>query len=491
MWDPLASAAAMLPTKPALVEAEGPISSFSELWNAAVAVAAFLQRDVGLQKGEVVAVAAEGTREFVAAMYGTSLAGGVVAPINAAVRDRDLAMQLENCEPVAAFARGDLASSMAGAALLGDADHVRRVYRMEDLWSVANENGYRPEPVSIDPESDLALLPYSSGTSGLPKSVMLNHANLVAAWRQRVQVSGLSERSVVLSTRVFHAAFRLTVAAGATCVTQKSTDPERTLHLMALERATQVWLRPWYLRELVRGQEARRHQFPDLEFLQSSEDFLPPSLAGRARHLFKCPVLQAYNMTETAGSSNHTMMGRTSSRSVGPPVPDTEERIVDPESGREVRPGRPGELQIRGPQVMMGYWGDEELTAQALLPDGWLRTGDIARTDPRGDVVIVGRQKDMFKVRGIPVAPAQVEAVLLEHPGVKEAAVVGGSFATEGELATAFVVAREGEHPNKQEITTFIQARLAPHKWLRDIQFVAELPRNSRGKIVRELLAPS
>ncbi len=484
IWEALAQAAAKFPEKAALIEVGGPTSTFRDLWDQSKRVAAYLQSDAQLAKGDVVAVASEGTREFVSAMYGITLAGGVVAPLNPTLGERDLAMQMDDLKPVAAFARGPLASAIAAEGLLGDADQIRHVYRLEDLWSTVQDIAPQTEPVALDPDHDLALLPFSSGTSGLPKGVMLTHSNLVAAWRQRLSVTGISVDSVVFDSRVFHANIRTTIAAGATCVTQPWLDPQQTLNIIATQGVTHALVRPWYLGELVRLKRSSS-PFAALSVIESEGDVLFPGLALRARRRFGCPVVQAYHMTEATGSANHGIVGETPPSAVGSPVPDTEERIVDMDSDQEVRLGEIGELQIRGPQIMRGYLRADDLTRKALTPDGWLRTGDIARINRQREVVLVGREKDMFTVHGIPVAPAQVETVLLEHPAVREAAVVGVRLPDEGLVPKAFVVLQDGATAGADELMTFVQGRLAPHKWPRQVAFVTDLPKTANGKLLR------
>src|SRR5262249_30654292 len=205
-----------------------------------------------------------------------------------------------------------------------------------------------------------------------------------------------------------------------------------------------LMLRPTYLRVLARRALGSPRASSILRVIETGGEPLPPSTASLSERAFHCPVVQAYHLTETGGSANRVPLADVHADSVGYPVPDTEERIVIPGTDEDVVIGEVGEVLIRGPQVAIGYWNQPEATPATFDADGWMRTGDRARQDPRGQLVIVGRLKDMLKVGGLPVAPAEVEAVLLEHPAVADAVVVPMRSALYGEVPRAYVVLRQG-----------------------------------------------
>jgi long-chain acyl-CoA synthetase len=201
-----------------------------------------------------------------------------------------------------------------------------------------------------------------------------------------------------------------------------------------------------------------------------------------------CPVLQGYGLTETSPITNVNPLSRPKLDSVGPPVSDTTEKVVSTETGRELLPGEAGELLIQGPQVTQGYWNQPEATAEALTPDGWLRTGDICRFDEDGYVYVLDRKGDTINYKGYQVAPAELEAVLRQHPSVMDAAVIPKSDVVAGEIPKAFVVARPGQRPTTRDIIQFVEDRVAPQKRIREVEFVWEIPKTPTGEILRREL---
>jgi acyl-CoA synthetase (AMP-forming)/AMP-acid ligase II len=193
-------------------------------------------------------------------------------------------------------------------------------------------------------------------------------------------------------------------------------------------------------------------------------------------------------MTETSPLTNRNPIDAPKAGSVGPPVPDTLEKIVDMESGEELPIGEVGELLISGPQVMMGYWKNPDATAETIRPDGWLRSGDIARIDEDGYVYIVDRAKEMIKYKGYQVAPAELEGVVMEHPAVLDAAVIPKADFEAGEVPKAFVVLKDGQQASAEDIMSFVAERVAPYKKLRELEFVASIPKSASGKILRREL---
>jgi len=222
-----------------------------------------------------------------------------------------------------------------------------------------------------------------------------------------------------------------------------------------------------------------------VDFLSDFASPLPLEVAELGAQRFGTPVIQGYGMTETSPLTNATPLGMSKEGSVGPAVPDTLEKIVDLDTGEELPAGGVGELLISGPQVMQGYWKAPEATAETIRPDGWLRSGDIARFDEDGYVYIVDRVKEMIKYKGYQVAPAELEGVVMEHPAVLDAAVIPKRDFEAGEIPKAFVVLKDGQQASADELMGFVAERVAPYKKLRELEFVASIPKTLSGKILR------
>jgi long-chain acyl-CoA synthetase len=238
---------------------------------------------------------------------------------------------------------------------------------------------------------------------------------------------------------------------------------------------------------MVHGQGAGTADLSSLRVVVSGAAPLPDQVQRQASAKLGCPVIEAYGMTEASAVTNANPLTRPRRGTVGPPVADTLEKIVSLESGSELPTGEAGELLVRGPQVMLGYWNEPAATAEALTPDGWLRTGDIASADEDGYVTIHDRKKEMIKYKGYQVMPAELEAVLLEHPDVLDAAVIPMPDPVAGEVPKAFIVAR-GPGVDLQFVVEFVRERVAPYKRIRHIERLDAIPRALSGKILRRQL---
>jgi long-chain acyl-CoA synthetase len=212
---------------------------------------------------------------------------------------------------------------------------------------------------------------------------------------------------------------------------------------------------------------------------------LVPEVAERVKSIYGCIVSQGYGTTETSPTTNVNPRDRIKLESCGPPVCDTFEKIVELGTGRELPTGEVGELAVQGPQVMKGYWKRPQETKDCLSEDGWLLTGDIGRMDEDGYLYIVDRKKEMIKYKGYQVAPAELEAVLHEHPAVLDAAVIPKPHLESGEVPKAFVVLRDGYEATPEELIAFVAGKVAPYKKIREVEYVAEIPKTASGKILR------
>ena len=265
-------------------------------------------------------------------------------------------------------------------------------------------------------------------------------------------------------------------------------DLEEFLRVLQDQRITRALLVPPILLALAKHPLVASYDLSALELIGSGAAPLDAGLGRACAERLGCPVVQGYGLTETTTAVSSTAGAPLGPRpgSVGVLLPDTEARIVDPASGQELGTGEPGELWVRGPQVMRGYLNAELATAAVLDPDGWLRTGDLCRVDPDGYLFVVDRVKELIKYKGYQVAPAELEAVLSAHPHVADVAVVRSPDQEAGEIPKAFVVAKGPVDP--EALMAWVAERVAPHKRIRRVEFVDEIPKGPYGKVLRRVL---
>lgn len=487
----LAPSAQRFRDKVAFISVEGQEHTFGRTWEACLRLGRLLQ-DRGLEKGDRVAIFSANAPEYFVAFYGTLLAGGVVTTLNPLYKEREVLHQMEDCQATAIFAMRALLPMVH--AVREHLPQLQHVFAIEDVWTLSEEAPPEPRPVPLSPQEDLAALPYSSGTTGLPKGVMLSHSNLAANVRQTLATGLVDSYSVLLDFLPFYHIYGMTVlmacgfAIGASQVVMPRFDPALCLDLIQRYRVTNLFAVPPALLALGNFPEIDRYDRSSLLFVLSGAAPLPPEVGQQAARALQCTVLQGYGMTETSPVTNVNPLHRVKLASVGPPVADTEEKVVSLDDGCELGPGEVGELLIRGPQIMRGYWQRPQDTAEALPGDGSIRTGDIAQADEEGYVYILDRKKEMIKYKGYQVAPAELEAVLLEHPAVMDAAVISKRDPESGEVPKAFVLRRPGQEVSVQDLMRFVEERVAPYKKVREIEFVDAIPKTPSGKILRREL---
>lgn len=476
------------PNRPALVW--GPteqVITYGQLWDTSGRVARALQ-ELGLEKGDRVVFLSPTCPQVPVAFYGVLRAGGVAVPLSPLSRLPEVQRCLLDTGAQMVLASKEWVSQLREA---GVASSPRYVLSLDELEE-ASEPWQQPEPVALDPEHDLACILYSSGTTGLPKGAALTHRNVVADLMAGRAVGFITERSrYVHFLPLCHCAGLLAllnagVCLGACQVLVPRFDAPEVLRLMEAHRVRELFAVPPALRELVEAAE-RAVAYRGLRFLNTAALPLDAELARRAEEVFGCPATEHIGMTETAGPMNIAVPPMKVKRgSVGPPVPGLDQRVVDPETGRDLEAGEVGELLVRGPMVTVGYWNNPQANQEAFA-DGWFRTGDLVRFDEDGYLWWVDRRKEMIKYKGYSIAPAELEEVLRQHPAVREACVVPRPDPELGEVPKAFVVRRAPVSP--EELLRFVEERVAPYKRVREVEFVGELPKSAVGKILRRVLA--
>ncbi len=465
----------------------------------------------GLRPGEVVAIFLANSWEFCAAYHAATLAGAVPTLLNPAYREREVRYQLENSGAVFLITDG---ANIEGVDLSG-LKNLRRVFCARRQGSGAEPFGdlLRPAsatlPTPAQPSQEaIAALPFSSGTTGLPKGVMLSHRNLVANVYQFLgpRASALNGNDNILCFLPLYHIYGLNVmlnpsmVLGATLVLMPRFNAEGVTALLVEESITMMPLVPPAMDGLCLAAEAG--QFPKdhkVHWVKSGAAPLAPDLPRRFTALTGILVCQGYGMTEASPVTHVGYLEPELYRpdSIGQPLAQTECRVmgqsevnVSANDAAEVPTGEPGELVMRGPQIMLGYWNEPAATAAALR-DGWYWSGDIVTRDAEGFYRVVDRRKEMIKYKGFPVAPAEVEAVLLEHPAVRECGVIGRPDAAAGEIPVAFIALRDGFVTSKKmqdELCGFVAERLTGYKQPREVHFVEAVPKTASGKILRREL---
>jgi len=504
------------PDKTALVDAScGRRLTYAEYGDAVESIARGLI-SAGIQPGDVVAIFLPNSWEFCTSFHAVQLAGAIPTLLNPSYREREVRYQVENSGAVMLISDG---ANLQGINLDG-LPSLRRVYstRQHASGTEPFTNLLKPTtavfPKPDQPsESALAVLPYSSGTTGLPKGVMLSHSNLVSNVYQIIapNTAHLTGDDNVLCCLPLYHIYGLNVILnpalilGAKLVLVPRFHVQQLTQLLTEEGITMMPLVPPAINALCQAAEAG--QFPrdhNVHWVKSGAAPLAPDLARRFTALTRIPICQGYGMTEASPVTHIGFLEPALYRpdSIGHPVAETDCRVLSPsdifptdtpDQLTEVPSGMPGELVMRGPQIMLGYWKEPQATA-AVLRDGWYWSGDIVTRDREGFYRVVDRRKEMIKYKGFAIAPAEIEAVLLEHPAVKECGVVGRRDESAGEIPVAFVALRDGFTDGQKlsdELCAFVADRLTHYKQPREIRFVDAVPKTASGKLLRRELRKS
>jgi acyl-CoA synthetase (AMP-forming)/AMP-acid ligase II len=483
--------------KPALIDGpSGRVLSYAELERSVRGFAAGLASR-GFVKGDTFAIYMPNAPEYAVAFHGVLAAGGRCTTANPLYTARELGQQLADSRagmlltvPAVLDVALEAAKRAGGCEVfvLGESD------RAASFSDLLGDPDAAPK-VAIDPALDIAALPYSSGTTGVSKGVMLSHRNLVANMVQTEPVLAVSPDDVVIAVLPFFHVYGMCVImnlgllAGATLVTMPRFELGQFLDLLERYRVTRAYVVPPIAIALAKDLEVEGRDLSSLRHVLCGAAPLGADLAEEVAERIGCSVTQGCGMTEMSPVTHMVPPGRSVKKlgSIGPPVPGTECRLVDPQTGRDACPGEPGELWMRGPQVMQGYLGNRKATAKMIDAEGWLHSGDVAIVDEDGWFEIVDRVKELIKYKGFQVAPAELEAILITHSQVADCAVIGVPDDEAGELPKAFVVPASDDL-DIDALAAFVAEQVAPHKRIRAIELVAEIPKSPSGKILRRLL---
>ncbi|MET7596468.1 4-coumarate--CoA ligase family protein [Streptomyces sp. NPDC005481] len=460
--------------------------------------------EAGVTKGDVLALHSPNTVAFPTAFYAATRAGASVTTVHPLATAGEFAKQLRDCGARWIVTVSPLLETARAAA--AQAGGVREIFVCDSApghRSLIDMLGSTaPEPrIDIDPAEDVAALPYSSGTTGVPKGVMLTHRSIATNLAQLAPTLPMGPGDRILAVLPFFHIYGLTalmnapLRQGATVVVLPRFDLDTFLAAIQEHRITGLYVAPPIVLALAKHPAVARYDLSSLRYVISAAAPLDAALAAAcSRRLGLPPVGQAYGMTELSPGTHVVPLDAVDPPpgTVGKLIAGTEMRILsldDPD--KDLGVGEPGEIAIRGPQVMKGYLGRPDATAAMIDADGWLRTGDVGHVDGDGWLFVVDRVKELIKYKGFQVAPAELEALLLTHPGIADAAVVG-VYDDNNEVPHAYVV-RQPTAPDLSagEVMMYVAERVAPYKRVRGVTFVEGVPRAASGKILRrELRAP-
>jgi 4-coumarate--CoA ligase len=487
--------AAEVPDRPALID--GPSGRAYTYAQLAAMIASFAGGLAarGLGPGDTIALMSPNIPEYAVAFHGAAVAGVAVSTVNPTYTADEVRFQLQDSGAlllvtVALFvdtAREAIAGTdVTDIVVIGEAP--------EGTLPVTALFGAPLEQVPVDLDDHVVVLPYSSGTTGLPKGVMLTHRNLVANLCQIEGGLAVEDDEVALAVLPFFHIYGMQVlmngllAQGVTIITVPRFDLEQVLGLIQDQRVTRFFAVPPIVLALAKHPLVDSYDLSSLRQIFSGAAPLSAELALEAGARVGCEVVQGYGMTEMSPVSHLTPPGQFKAGTCGVTVPNAECRIVDPVTGADQPVDGEGELWVRGPMVMKGYLNNPEATALTVDADGWLHTGDIGAIDADGHMTIVDRVKELIKVKGFQVAPAELEALLLTHPSIADAAVIGIPDEESGEVPRAFIVVKPQQSLTADEVTDFTRQHVATYKVVHDVVFTEAIPKSASGKILRRML---
>ncbi|TFD71088.1 AMP-binding protein [Cryobacterium sp. Hb1] len=457
----------------------------------------------GVGPGTVVGLLCPNTPQFTAVFHGILRAGATVTTINSLYTPDDIQRQLYDSVATWLITVSPLLPGAKAAAhasgipderivvIDGEAGHPS----LADLLAA---DAAAPA-VTIDPATHVAVLPYSSGTTAAPKGVMLSHRNLIANVQQARDLIGVVPEDKVLALLPFYHIYGMTVLLNlafkqrASLVTMAKFDFVEFLRMIQDHRCSYVFIAPPIAVAVAKHPLVEKYDLSSVHTILSGAAPLDGALAAAVAARLDCRILQGYGMTEVSPVSHLIPIDapHLSRASVGVTVPNMDCKLVSTETGDEIEVpssgvSERGELLVRGPNVMLGYLNNEKATRETIDADGFLHTGDIATVNALGEVTIVDRSKELIKYKGYQIAPAELEALLLTHPQIADAAVIGAADADGQEIPKAFVVTVAESAVTTEEVMAFVSERVAPHKKVRAVEFIEVIPKSASGKILRK-----
>jgi long-chain acyl-CoA synthetase len=466
--------------------------SYSRLEQAAARVTGLL-REKGVEAGDRVGIMVPNVAHFPACYYGALRAGAAIVPMNPLLKEREVAFYLGDSDAKLIFAW----DQFAGAAQAGAQEAGAECVVVEPGGFEAPLAGSEPvaEVADCRPD-DTAVILYTSGTTGRPKGAELTHHNILSNVEVSVGLFDLDERAVTLGALPFFHAFGQTCALNATvsvggCLTLiPRFDGGKALEILERDRVTVFEGVPTMYAAMLHDPRADETDASALEVCVSGGAAMPVEVMRAFEEKFGCQILEGYGLSETSPVASFNRRDRERKPgSIGLPIDGVQMRAVD-DAGNDVPHGEVGEIAIRGHNVMKGYWRREDATAEAIDPDGWFRTGDMARVDEDGYFFIVDRKKELVIRGGFNIYPREIEEVLYEHPDVREAAVVGVPHDELGEEVGAAVALKAGAQSGPRELRDFVKQRVAAYKYPRLVWLVDELPKGPTGKILKREIKP-
>ena len=481
------------PQQAAMIDGvSGQVHTFKQLSDAIHSIAGGLQSE-GFAEGSVLALIAPNCPEYTIVFHAVAVCGGTVTTVNPAYGAEEIQTQLKASGASIAVTVPDSLATVQKAANDTPVTEIITIGKVDGLRSIDDLKQSAIKQVPVNLKTNTIVLPYSSGTTGMPKGVMLSHYNLVSNLEQLNRTLHYEPGEVALAVLPFfhiygmQAVMGSLLAAGVTVVTLPRFDLEQVLSLIEKYSVTQFFVVPPIVLAFAKHPLVDKYDLSSLRKIFSGAAPLGGELTAEAAARVDCKVVQGYGMTELSPVSHCTPDNNLKVGSCGITVPNTQCRIVA-ENGDSLGVDEVGELWVKGPQVMLGYLNDPDSTAEILDADGWLRTGDVARIDADGHMFIVDRVKELIKYKGFQVAPAELEALIVTHPAVADVAVIGMADDEAGEVPKAFVALKPDVSATAEEIQAFVKQHVASYKQIRVVEFVDSIPKSPSGKILRRLL---
>jgi len=449
----------------------------------------------GFGRGAVVALMAPNIPEYVTVFHGVAWAGGTVTTINPTYTAHEVRKQLLDSGARLLVVAEAFVDTARKAAEGSSVESIAVIGTAADETPLTDLMGERlTDQAPVDLERDVVVLPYSSGTTGMPKGVMLSHRNLVANVEQCQTVFAPAPGETTIAFLPFFHIYGMTVlmnqylCGGASLVTMPRFDLEQFLTLTETHKVECLYIVPPVALALAKHPAVEAHDLGSVTRIMCGAAPLGGELGDQCATRIGAVMTQGYGMTELSPVSHVTPLEAPRAGASGLTVANCESRVVDPETLEDRPPGEEGELWVRGPNVMLGYLGNDAATAETITDDGWLKTGDLCVIDEDGYMFVRERVKELIKFKGFQVAPAELEAELCGHDGIADAAVLGRPDEEAGEVPVGFVVLAKGADLSAEDVRAHLDGRLSSYKQLHEVHFVEEIPKSASGKILRRVL---